>query len=908
MYKANACRYTLFEFAFQICSENESFCDVISLGDGSRENVGRNYDFSVVDRLLGISNRTVIAKTNEVFIFLLKKSPARFLYTLFQMKHRCVIRSEYWQGMWDNMRKPDCIDRGKAYNSERNDYVFALVVYISNVSWRFSKQDEEVGESVLRQILTHEMTNTDQNHDELSVRLMNVLGSSYALDLLATGYIPSCVSAMTHCHVVDRVHSILMGLELVFQDTRCRTPATRTIDRDIIHYLCDSNTLRSLQYATRRAQKQVIYTISQEIRHAGIDCHSVQYTSVLKMYVKLSRCILSQCRLSFKKNSKHTRRQWHQISKCLSEGFLQCHCPKITAGGVIQLNLTYFAQNVLVKTHMSVLYLFTKVLDQVSYKCDGTILHVCGIMRVLIEMQICYSDVVHRAKQIETERVLQRCVKIVQEFIHLYCQNLRDNGRKLRKLIFSIPNFRFCTLPSKRIIKTILRHVVEKQTLDSDITEILETLSAFATVLERWTVSDKICVQCVAQIIQYISVVFSQNSTLATPHRAVFFQILYICLRLMRVVDSTKKSFTSRSLRQNEQIVGNLVPSLYDLLQNLPDFESRETRLYVKFLQLYYHLLPESFSPRIHCDSQALATFNLRASVVSSLSSKKITHAKNRLMQKSLIIIGEIALQKEFEDTFLSSIVSLSIHDRYAQSLILGIMWAQIRLLRERHNAATFDTILEQFLLINCYTMTDILLRHDLDLDTPLILDEIKSHIIDLTHWTCIAENIIQLLHLHSNSEEVNFYVGEIVLQCMSFFCHTNLAFINSSSSLVDTHSMNQIHILFVSVLKVVSMWQTLTGTTSSTVVHIAACFSLLRRLSQSHIIRKSYLAQEQYLFILNTLTGKYERLHPSVNTSIVCAVLSQSWFLSDTSQPSFPQNSCILTQTIQNTRLRAYV
>ena len=205
-------------------------------------------------------------------------------------------------------------------------------------------------------------------------------------------------------------------------------------------------------------------------------------------------------------------------------------------------------------------------------------------------MQICYSDVVHRAKQKETERVLQRCVKIVQKFIHLYSQNLRDNGRKLRRLIFSIPSFCFSTIPSKRIIKTILRHVVEKQTVDSDITEILETLSAFATVLERWTVNDKICVQCVAQIIQYISVVFSQNSTLATPHRAVFFQVVYICLRLVRVVDSTMKSFTSRSSRQNERIGGNLLPSLYDLLQNLPKFESRETRLYVKFLQLYYHL------------------------------------------------------------------------------------------------------------------------------------------------------------------------------------------------------------------------------------------------------------------------------------------------------------------------------
>ena len=223
---------------------------------------------------------------------------------------------------------------------------------------------------------------------------------------------------------------------------------------------------------------------------------------------------------------------------------------------MIQSNLTYFAQNVLV------LRLFTKDLDQVSYKCDVTILHVCGMMRVLIDMQICYSDVVHRAKQKETERVLQRCVKIVQKFIHLYSQNLRYNVKKLRKLIFWIPSFCFSTIPSKRIIKTILRHVVEKQTVDSDITEILETLSAFATVLERWTVNDKICVQCVAQIIQYISVVFSQNSTLATPHRAVFFQVVYICLRLVRVVDSTMKSFTSRSSRQNERIGGNLLPSL----------------------------------------------------------------------------------------------------------------------------------------------------------------------------------------------------------------------------------------------------------------------------------------------------------------------------------------------------------
>ena len=294
MYKANACRYTLFEFAFQICCENESFCDIISVGNGSRENAGRSYDFSIVDRLCGISNRTVRAKTNEVFIFLLKKSPARFLYTLFQMNHRCMIRSEYWQGMWDNMRKSHCIDRGQAYNSDRHDYVFALVVYISNMSWRFSKQDEEVGESVLRQILIHEMTNTDQNHDELSVRLMNVLGSSYALDLLGTGYIPSCVSAMTHCHVVDRVHSILMGLELVFQDTRCRTPATKTIDRDIIHYLCDSNTLRSLQHATRRAQKQVIYTISQEIRHAGIDTSMASPFRQHNFTVRVShRCIIT---------------------------------------------------------------------------------------------------------------------------------------------------------------------------------------------------------------------------------------------------------------------------------------------------------------------------------------------------------------------------------------------------------------------------------------------------------------------------------------------------------------------------------------------------------------------------------------------------------------------------------------
>jgi len=294
MYKAQACTYTLFELAFQICCENESFCDIISLGDTSSENAWRSYDFVILDRLCGILNRTVHDKTKEMFTALFKKSPARFLYTILQMQHTSVIRSEYWQGIWDNMRQYPSTDREKAYNSDRHEYVFAFVVYISNMSWRFSEEDKEMVESVLRQILIQEMTNTRKNNDELPVLLMNVLGSSYALDLLATGYIPTCVTAMTHCHVVDWVHSILMGRELVVQDTRCRTPATKTIDRDIIHYLCDSNTLRSLQHATRRAQKQVIYTISQEIRHAGIDTSMASPFRQHNFTVRVShRCIIT---------------------------------------------------------------------------------------------------------------------------------------------------------------------------------------------------------------------------------------------------------------------------------------------------------------------------------------------------------------------------------------------------------------------------------------------------------------------------------------------------------------------------------------------------------------------------------------------------------------------------------------
>jgi len=247
MYKTQACRYTLFEFAFQICCENESFCDIISRGDGSSENAWGNYDFGSVDRLCGISNRTVHDKTKEIFNFLLKKSPSRFFYTLLQMQHTSVIRSEYWQGIWENMRKHPSIDNEQAYNSDRRDYVFAFVVYISNRSWRFSKQDKEVGESVLRQIVVQEMTNTSKYNNEFPVRLMNVLGSSYVLDLLATVYIPTCVTELTRCRVVDLLNSILMGEKLLVQDTGCRTRATKTIDRDIIHYMCHSNTLCSLQ-------------------------------------------------------------------------------------------------------------------------------------------------------------------------------------------------------------------------------------------------------------------------------------------------------------------------------------------------------------------------------------------------------------------------------------------------------------------------------------------------------------------------------------------------------------------------------------------------------------------------------------------------------------------------------------